>query len=63
VDSVGKQLRVNGEVFPSAGAAARYVGELMGKDPKHISRTIRKFLAGKLGTKCTLYNEYSITTV
>lgn len=63
VDSVGKQLRVNGEVFPSAGAAARYVGELIGKDPKHISRTIRKFLAGKLGTKCTLYNEYSITPV
>ena len=63
VATVGKRLKINDKVFPSAGAAARHVGELTGKDPKHISRTIRKFLSGKTGTTCTLYGEYTVAPV
>jgi len=62
VKAVGKEVKVNGKLFISAGAAASFILEESGRSTKRdISKRIRKFLSNPKQLVCTIYGKYVIT--
>lgn len=62
VSAVGKPVNIEGVgSFPSAGSAARYITQTLGKgDQKDVSRRIRRYLGDKNRSVCSVYG-FTIT--